>query len=289
MRIFALSDIHADYRRNYEHIKKIPADGYNDSALIVAGDISHNTGLLRSALEILKVRFAVVVFVPGNHDLWLRDDFPDSLEKFNGIRAMCSEIDVATHPVRIASDSGPAAWIVPLFAWYALPEHSPSSLFVCKHGEDDSLRIWSDMKAVRWPACVDDRTPEEYFLGLNEPFLKRTYDGTVISCSHVLPRAELMFPTERELRAWAGRLKDPQPRFNFSRVAGSSTIDRQIRELGSAVHVYGHQHRNRCRTLEGIHYISHCLGYPRERQQGRIIGDACTPRLIWDGSGPCVD
>ena len=65
---------------------------------------------------------------------------------------------------------------------------------------------------------------------------------------------------------------DRNPQFHFSRVAGSDLIDKQIRQIGSVLHVYGHQHINRDRKIDGVHYISHCLGYPNERKRGVIKG-----------------
>ena len=65
---------------------------------------------------------------------------------------------------------------------------------------------------------------------------------------------------------------DRHPEFNFSRVAGSSLIDQQIRQIGSRLHVYGHQHINRDREIEGVRYVAHCLGYPNERKRGVIKG-----------------
>jgi hypothetical protein len=71
--------------------------------------------------------------------------------------------------------------------------------------------------------------------------------------------------------------------FNFSTVAGSTLIDRQIRQLGSRVHVYGHQHRNRRRCYDGVWYLSNCLGYPEERR-GRVIQDpASILKAVWPG------
>ena len=78
------------------------------------------------------------------------------------------------------------------------------------------------------------------------------------------------------------RFFDPNPSFNFSRVAGSAGLERQIRRLGSVIHVYGHQHYNRHRIIDGIRYISHCLGYPQERANGQIAGVEDSPKMIWN-------
>ncbi len=63
-------------------------------------------------------------------------------------------------------------------------------------------------------------------------------------------------------------------RFKFSRVAGSTRLEARIRALGSVLHVFGHQHRNRDRVIDGSRYVSNCLGYPREHARGRI-GESC--------------
>jgi hypothetical protein len=58
--------------------------------------------------------------------------------------------------------------------------------------------------------------------------------------------------------------------------------------MGSRVHAYGHQHRNRAVEIEGVLYISHCLGYPYERNSGRIGYFEPGPRVIWEGGRPAV-
>ena len=96
-----------------------------------------------------------------------------------------------------------------------------------------------------------------------------------------------MFPTRDEYLTILGLPsghRDPNPRFNFSRVAGTSALDTQIRRLGSIIHVYGHQHRNRDRVIDGVHYVSHCLGYPVERSRGVVRGIDEGVREVWPGS-----
>ncbi len=143
--------------------------------------------------------------------------------------------------------------------------------------------MWADKRAVRWPLFESHATPAEFFLSLNDVRATDAAHAPVISFSHFLPRPELMFWTEAEFAATGLPPVDPQPRFNFSRVAGCRELGEQIRCLESHIHVYGHQHRNRDRTIDGVRYISHCLGYPREREQKRVRGIEHGPLMIWEG------
>ena len=284
MRIVALSDLHTDYHENMQLVQSLSDADYLSDALIIAGDISHDTDLFARTIQSLRPKFAHIFFVPGNHDLWLRSNaHKNSMEKFHCLQRLCEALGVLTRPARLngAGDAS-GVWIVPLHSWYEKPEESPHSLYVPKKGEDPSLRMWFDERAVKWPALQGGESPARHFLSLNDTHMIVGCGAPVISFSHFLPRKELMFMTAEEISGLPVPLKDPQPKFNFSRVAGCSQLDRQIRKLGSAVHVYGHQHRNRERRIEGVRYVSHCLGYPRERTQGRVRGPAHVPRVIWD-------
>jgi hypothetical protein len=133
-------------------------------------------------------------------------------------------------------------------------------------------------------------TVADAFLQMNEKTLQQRFNAPVISFSHFLPRPELMFYTENEVKtadAEKGEMViDANPGFNFSRVAGCAGLEEQIRHLRSIIHVYGHQHRNREREIDGIRYISHCLGYPSERESGQVWNLQQGPRLIWPNGCP---
>jgi hypothetical protein len=209
-----------------------------------------------------------------------------SVDRLGEVLDLCRRSGVETDPATSNGAAG-SPWIVPLFSWYRMPEEGPDSLYVDKPGEDPELRMWSDRRFVRWPDLRPHSSPADYMLSLNQSRLSLDFDAPAITFSHFLPRTELIFSTRHERRKSA-HLGDPFPAFNFSRVAGCAGIDRHVRTVGASIHYYGHQHRNRCRRIDGVTYISHCLGYPRERGAGRIPGGADGPRLIWDG-GPIPD
>ena len=284
MRIFALSDIHVDYPANMSWLQALAPAHYAHDVLILAGDVSDDLDKLRTALTHVRATFAEVFFVPGNHELWVRrGETDDSMVKFQQILALCAALGVRTRPAQVgATEEHRGVWIVPLFSWYIQPEEGQGSLFVAQDGEDPRLAMWADHYFTRWPALEPDSTVADAFLRLNELHLAGPYDTPVISFSHFLPRPELMFRTPDERDTAGMTRQDTRPSFNFSRVAGCMGLEAQIRRLGSRVHVYGHQHRNRHRLIDGVLYVSHCLGYPHERAHGHVHNVGSGPRLVWD-------
>jgi hypothetical protein len=287
-RIFALSDLHVHCPENRSWIEELSSTDYGADVLIVGGDVSPNIDQLKDAMVGLKAKFADVLFVPGNHELWVRSrDRKDSIAKFFDVLKLCESLNVKTEPMRVGSATD-GRWIVPLFSWYRKPEEGSKSLFVVKKSEDPTIDIWADDHFTKWPQLEKGTVVADIFLRMNETNLKRRFDAPIISFSHFLPRPELMFTLEHDIpdiEKEKGVCLDPHPGFNFSRVAGCIGLDEQIRELGSGVHIYGHQHRNRERIINGVHYISHCLGYPQERVSGQIWNLQYGPLLIWPKSG----
>jgi hypothetical protein len=266
---------------NASWVEGISAVDYVDDVLILAGDVSDSQDRIEWALEVLMSKFSQVFFVPGNHDLWVRRrEYGSSIEKFGAILGLCRSMGVKTEPSTVTEDGGDEIHIVPLFSWYSEPDQNAAdSLFLPKTGEDPDLSMWSDRRFIR----TDPKVPNlaAYFLELNRERVDAEYGSTVISFSHFLPRQELIFSSGSKVKAVGG---DPHPGFNFSRVAGSSGLDSQIRAVNARLHVYGHQHRNRFREIDGVTYISNCLGYPRERELGHITDVKDGPALVWDGA-----
>ena len=68
MKLYAISDLHLGYEANQRALLDItshPADW-----LILAGDVGETAAHLELAFRELKPRFAKLVWVPGNHELW---------------------------------------------------------------------------------------------------------------------------------------------------------------------------------------------------------------------------
>ena len=298
-RLFAISDIHIDYAENLQKMVGLSDVDFQQDSLILAGDVTDDLKKLDYLFVRLVEKFRHVFYVPGNHDLWVRlKDATNSILKFEAVLELCQRYGVHTQPQQINeianadninSDNTKASlvqqvWVVPLFSWYIKHDEGTETLYMPKPGEDKTLSMWSDNYHAIWPTHLPNSgAVTQYFLQLNEQQITRNYPGTIISFSHFLPRGELILSTTLERAAMGGEFIDPYPAFNFSSVAGTSGLDEQIRRLGSTVHIYGHQHRNRHRVIEGVTYISNCLGYPHERSRWKIAKPPVADdlKLIW--------
>ncbi len=251
MRVFAVSDLHTDFRENMAVVEALPRGEHSGDALIVAGDIADTLETVEATLALLRARFREVFFVPGNHELWVRTEPGDSVDKFNRILRLCDALGVRTRPAGLDG-----VWIVPLFSWYEAEFDTDGD------AETRELEAWSDFHFCRWPEAV---RPCDFFLAINEPHL-RPYDAPVVSFSHFLPRRDLL-PPAKYLR-FRG----------LPRVAGCAALDAQVRATGSRLHVFGHSHINVDREIDGVRYVQNALRYPRDRS-----GPAFPLKLIWSG------
>lgn len=116
MRVYAISDVHIDYagtirvlsplnfqQDNWKWVLAIDKDRHKQDTFIVAGDVTHDLKKLRDFFREVKVRFASVFYVPGNHELWVRppDGDKNSIQKFEQILAICAEEGIMTKPMKV--------------------------------------------------------------------------------------------------------------------------------------------------------------------------------------------
>jgi predicted phosphodiesterase len=265
MRIFAISDLHTDFRENMWLVEQLSNVSYQRDVLIAAGDISDKPDTLQATLARLRAKFMKVFYVPGNHELWVRRERQTSVEKFFSVLALCQALDIHTSPAKVDG-----VWIVPLFSWYE------SQFDVDNSGDAGSLSGWADFYLCKWPSALGQVS--HFFLRLNEPRLL-AYDDPVISFSHFLPRRDLLPAVERL------RFK------GLPKVAGCAALDTQIRSLNARIHVFGHSHISCDCVIDGVRYVQHPLRYPRERTSAafamKMIADSGQLRRLPAEGRPC--
>jgi Icc-related predicted phosphoesterase len=244
MRVFALSDIHIDYASNARWIENLSAADYTSDLLILAGDVTDILKSLEWCLALLAARFRKVLFVPGNHDLWVMRDEGEkktSLQKLDQVAAIADSAGVSMSPLHCNGLS-----IYPLLGWYDYSFGEPSGLL---------RAAWMDYRACRWPDGFDEPRIAQHFARLNEAHITQSEttrtgheDQTVITFSHFLPRQDIIAPGRPLLAP----------------VLGSAGLDHQLRRLKPSLHVFGHHHFNRSLTIDGVRYVNNAFGYPHE-------------------------
>jgi predicted phosphodiesterase len=242
VKVFAVSDLHVDFEPNAAWVANLSRHEFTDDIIIVAGDVSDDLRLVEGCLGALAKRFAKVMFVPGNHDLWVvRDgDEAGSIAKLEKLRNVAEQCGVSTSPQVVGRLA-----IVPLLSWYDYSFGEPS---------EELLSAWADFVACRWPAGTGVGQVTDHFLAKNPR--SRPDCRQLITFSHFLPRLELV---PRDPRRGAIDLRP---------VMGAARLDTQLRALGSEIHVYGHSHVSRVINIDGVTYVNNALGYPRERAFG---------------------
>lgn len=241
MRIFALSDLHVDYDTNARCVEDLSTADYSNDVLIFASDVSDRLSMLSWCLHKLAKCLEQVLFVPGNHDLRVLHDAPGktTLDKFREVAAVTSDSGVSIGPFHCDSLS-----IVPLLGWY---DYSFGAL------TGTLSAAWMDFVACRWPDGLQAPEISLQFSALNRTQVPKGV-RRVITFSHFVSRIDLL----------PGAL--PAKHRMLFPVLGSTHLDRQLRDLNSQMHVYGHSHINRRRLIDGVTYINSAFGYPHEER-----------------------
>lgn len=258
MKLYAISDLHLDRRANREALQDLPT--FKDSWLILGGDICASTEQLAAALDLLCSRFAQLIWVPGNHELWVdRFDAPmSSVAKYEELVEVCRRFGVYTpedeYPVW--RGAGGSHRIVPLHLLYDYsfrPQSVPEDMAVDWAIESgvlcqDEYRIDPAPFASKADWC---RARLEYSAQrLNEC----SSDIPLILVNHFPLRYDLV----RTMRI---------PRFSIW--CGTRETENWHRFYGAKVVISGHLHMRSTDYRDGVRFEEVSLGYPRDWKQTR--------------------
>lgn len=274
MRLYAISDLHLDYADNRAALFQLP-DCPNDWLALV-GDIANTPEGLESALLILEKKFAQLIWVPGNHELWSIS--PE--RKLAGCARYASLVDLCRrHGVITPEDAFPI-WqgdggphlLAPLFLLYDYSFRPDDVPFEQAIG-------WAAESGV---SCVDEALlhPDPYatrsdWCHARCEISEKRLDAAV--SAHALPVILIAhYPLKRQL----ARLP-LIPRFSIW--CGSRRTEDWHLHYRARVVVSGHLHIPSTRYLDGVRFEEVSLGYPRQwrvRQRMRGWGIADHLRQI---------
>eukprot|EP00406_Dinophysis_acuminata_P057195 CAMPEP_0179280304 /NCGR_PEP_ID=MMETSP0797-20121207/36559_1 /TAXON_ID=47934 /ORGANISM="Dinophysis acuminata, Strain DAEP01" /LENGTH=616 /DNA_ID=CAMNT_0020988957 /DNA_START=114 /DNA_END=1964 /DNA_ORIENTATION=+ len=243
-RVFAVSDVHIDHSENHKKwVEGLSKTEYQNDVLIVAGDLGDTLRSIQIGLGLFKKKFRRVFYTPGNHDMWVRQDtsdkkITDSITKLVAMFDLCEEMGAEMLPARVMK----GVYVVPLLSWYNYQFNTPDPT--------PSDKIFDTF--CKWPMEHDDVW--KWFLKLNDHGIGKVLEaqrqagerGDVISFSHFLPRYDL---------PWPGVM-------GMVKASGCKEIERQVRDIHSRAHIFGHSHINCQRQLDGVAYTQFSLNDP---------------------------
>ncbi|GII85600.1 metallophosphoesterase [Sphaerisporangium siamense] len=256
-RLLAISDIHVAYPENREIVEKLRPRSDADW-LIVAGDVGEVAADIEWALDLLKERFATVVWAPGNHELWTPKDDPVRLRgeaRYRYLVEVCRRLGVLTpeDPYPVWTGPGGPVTIVPLFLLYDYTFRPPGTT------KEEALAWAHDAGVV----CTDEFLlhPDPY--PSRDAWCRARLRETVVRLAERDPSLPTVlvnhFPLTREPTQI---LRYPQ----FAQWCGTvETADWHLKYNAAAV-IYGHLHIPRTTWYDGVRFEEVSLGYPRERR-----------------------
>ena len=128
MVLYAISDIHVGHPENRAALEAMPA--HPDDWLILCGDIGETARHLAYTLHVLRDRFARIIWVPGNHELWTVPgrETVRGQAKYEVQVEVCRHFDVLTpeDPYVVWQGEGGRHLLCPLFLLYDytfVPDH----------------------------------------------------------------------------------------------------------------------------------------------------------------------
>lgn len=255
-RLLAVSDLHVASPENREIVDAL-WPGHPDDWLIVAGDVGELVADISRTLRDLSERFPVVVWAPGNHELWTLPGDPVTLrgeERYLHLVDVCRDLGVFTpeDPYPIWTGPGGPAVVAPMFLLYDYSFRPPGATtteeglaMACEAGVvcADELLLHPDPYPSREAWCESRLAYTEARLAAREPGLP------TLLVNH--------FPL---VRSPTSVLRYPQ----FAQWCGTErTADWHRRFRATAV-VYGHLHLPRTTWHDGVRFDEVSLGYPRE-------------------------
>ena len=283
MKLLAISDLHLAHETNRRALEELPA--HPDDWLIVAGDVAEGEERLRWALERLTARFARVLWVPGNHDLWTppgERGGPRGEQRYRLLVEACREHGVATPEDPWPRWPGPGqrctiALLFTLYDYSFRPDGVAAADAVAWAKEAglvcaDELLLHPDPHPSL-PAWCDARCDET-----ERRLAAAAGEGPLVLVNHWPLRADLL--TLRRI-----------PRFSIW--CGTRRSEDWHTRFGAVAAVHGHLHVRSSHWRDGVLFHEVSFGYPRDWDPARGLTSYLRqvlppPRAPHGGAGAAV-
>jgi len=263
MKLWGISDLHVGFaERPAASGMILPGPG---DWLIVGGDLGENLEHVQYVFDTLGPRFAKLIWVPGNHELWVDPRGPADdprgearywmyVEHCRRSGVLCPEDPY----VEWQGQGGPHL-LVPMFLLYDYsfrPDHIPVEKAIEWAAEDgiaagDEVMLDPEPHSSRASWC-------HARVALTEKRLSEAIDIPKVLINHFPLRQDIvLLPRVPRFLPWCGtrRTTDWHTRFR------------------AGIVVHGHLHVRRTCHVDGVRFVDVSFGYPRERRGDRPVDD----------------
>ena len=269
MKLWAISDLHVGYKKNLLAVGELAPRP--DDWLVLCGDIGDTLEQVELALRLLNKKFAQLIWVPGNHELWTapRKTGLRGVARYEALVELCRRHQVLTpeDPFPVWQGDGGAHILAPLFALYDYsfrPDDVPIAEAVAWAREGQVL-------------CTDEvlLQPEPYnhvgeWCAARVAESERRLDEALKE--HDLPTVLIAhFPLRQE-----HAILPNIPRFMVW--CGTRLTQQWHQRFNARVVISGHLHIPCTRYVDGVRFEEVSLGYPdqweaRESRRGWRLED----------------
>lgn len=263
MKLFAISDLHIGYPDNRRALEAMSARP--DDWLILGGDICETEQHLEFTLQTLRSRFARLLWVPGNHELWTMSHKEEARgeAKYMRLVELCRSHGVLTPEdpyVVWPGDGGPRV-IAPLFLLYDYSFRPDSVPF-------EKALSWAGETGVE---CADEHLLHSDPYPSKEAWCEARCLATEARlksavAEHPYPLVLINhFPLRQELA-----VLPMGPRFSLW--CGTRRTQEWHKRFRAEVVVFGHLHIPQSRVIDGVRFEEVSFGYPRQWSYRRETG-----------------
>lgn len=254
--LYAVADLHVSHRENRRFVNDLVPVSDGDW-LIVAGDVGEIFSDIEKTLRLLRHRWAKVVWVPGNHELWTHRNDPVRLrgaERYAALVRMCRDNGVLTPEDDFAvwHGAGGPVTVVPLFQLYDYSWSAPGTT-----SKAESLRYAYSTGVV----CTDEILLHPHPHPDLESWSAARVAESERRLSALTPGVRTVLVSHWPLvRQPTDVLRHPE----FAQWCGTNRTADWHTRFGAEVAVYGHLHIPRTTHYDGVRFEEVSLGYPRE-------------------------
>lgn len=257
-KLYAIGDIHVEYKENQKGLTELP--DHPRDWLILAGDVSDSIEGLIWTIEVLKPKFAQLLWVPGNHDLWTesRGIYSEvrGEDRYQSLVKVCRERGVVTpeDPYvewpfhKVGEKKIRIALMFLLYDYsFAPDEHVGREKAIlwaqeAGVGANDEVKLFYNPHSSREEWC-------RFLLSRTEEKMKEVVEeGSVLVMANHWP-----------LRRDIVRLGNI-PR--YSPWCGTRSTEDWHKKYNAIVCIHGHTHVRWCDVIDDVRFEEVSLGYP---------------------------